>query len=131
PDAKVAINATPDKTLYRVGELPRIVLRTVDAPGATLAYRVSDGFGHVLAEKTIAADKAMTVDVALPPGHGYYEVVARLTAGSRLLGEARRSIGALTPPPKPVGDEPFGLWIQGDENYPELGVRWVRDGVAW
>src|SRR5690606_33603976 len=34
-------------------------------------------------------------------------------------------------PPAPAGVEPFGLWIQGREHYPELGVRWVREGVYW
>lgn len=130
-DARVTIRVTPERALYRAGELPHVSIQHVTAPGAALAYRVVDGFGQVLLEKTTSADKAATADVPLPPGHGYYEVIATLTDSGQALAEARRSIGALPPPANPLGDEPFGLWIQGDEHYPELGARWTRVGIYW
>lgn len=127
-DAPVAIEAVPDRALYRVGELPRVTIRTSGASDAVLTYRVIDGFGQVLLHKSAGG---VVADVPLPPGHGYYEVIATLTKGGQVVGEARRSIGALPPPAKPVGDEPFGLWVQGREVYPELGVRWVREYIDW
>ncbi|MEX2451513.1 MAG: hypothetical protein WD407_11710 [Rhodospirillales bacterium] len=130
-DARIAIRTTPDETLYRADALPEVAVEAKAVPGATLVYRVRDGFGQVLERKTTAADRAVTVGVALPPGHGYYEVVATLEKDGQTLAESRRSIGALTPPPAPVGDEPFGMWIQGRRHYPELGVRWAREGVWW
>lgn len=130
-DAQLAIRAAPDQDLYRTGELPRVTVENVAAPGATLAVRIQDGFGQTLHEDAHAADRAATTDVALPPGHGYYEVIATLRKGNDALAEARRSFGALSAPPEPAGDEPFGLWTQGRLTYPELGVRWTREGVWW
>ncbi|HKU95441.1 MAG TPA: hypothetical protein VJR58_09200 [Vineibacter sp.] len=127
-DAPVAIQAAPDRALYRVGELPRITIRTASAADTVLTYRIIDGFGQTLLHKSASG---AAVDVPLPPGHGYYEVIATLTKGGQVVGEARRSIGALPPPAKPTRDEPFGLWVQGSQFYPELGVRWVREYIDW
>ncbi len=127
-DARVAIQAEPDRALYRVGALPRITIRTAPVPDTLLTYRVVDGFGQVLSHKTATGAAA---DVPLPAGHGYYEIIAVLTKDGQTLAEARRSFGVLPPPAKPVRDEPFGLWIQGREYYPELGVRWAREYIDW
>jgi hypothetical protein len=130
-DRRIDIAATPDQGLYRADALPKVTIRSDAAAGAQLAWQVRDGFGSTLAEGARPADAARTTEIALPPGHGYYEVAATIRRGERVLGEARRSIGALDEPPAPAGDEPFGLWIQGSELYPELGVRWTREGIWW
>lgn len=128
---QLAIRVSPDKDLYRVAEPPRVTVESEAMPGAKLTLRVQDGFGQVLHEDSRDADRAVTANVALPPGHGYYEVIAALQKGGGTMAEARHSIGILPPPPDPVGDEPFGLWTQGRLTYPELGVRWTREGVWW
>ncbi len=128
-DAAVAIEATPDRVLYRPDGMPRLTVRTAPAPNAALSWRVLNGFGTVLAQHTAPA--TTETGVTLPPGHGYYEIIATLSRNGQTLGEARRSVGVLPPPAPPAGDEPFGLWIQGQEHYPELGVRWVRDAIDW
>ncbi len=127
---KVAIRCEPDLCLYRTGKLPRIIVESRAVPGGKLAWKVKDGFGKFLVQEEQPAD-GKTREVKLPPGHGYYEVIVGIITAGKTLAEARRSIGALPPPPKPEGDEPFGLWVQGDEYYPELGVRWTRGALYY
>ena len=128
---RLAIEVTPDRPLYRPDALPRVTLRTSATSRARLAYRVRDGFGSVLLDGSASSKDTNALDIALPPGHGYYEIVATLSDDKGVVAERRRSIGALTPPARPTGDEPFGLWIQGAALYPELGVRWTREGIWW
>ena len=127
--AQLAVRVSPDKDLYRISEPPRVTVESEAMPGARLVVRVQDGFGQVLAENSRDAERGGSAEVALPPGHGYYEVIAALQKGGATMAEARHSIGVLSPPPNPVGDEPFGLWTQGRPTYPELGVRWTREGI--
>ncbi|NOY82854.1 MAG: hypothetical protein GXP31_17795 [Kiritimatiellaeota bacterium] len=129
-DPKVAIRCEPDLCLYRTGKLPRITVESRVVPGGKLAWNVKDGFGKFVVREEQPAD-GNTREVKLPPGHGYYEIIVRIIKNGKSLAEARRSIGALPPPPKPDGDEPFGLWVQGDEYYPELGVRWTRSSLYY
>lgn len=128
---RLAFKVEPARALYRAGELPEIRLDVDPPPGATLRYEVRDGFRRPLAGKSVEVNAMGSLPVDMPSGHGYYEVVGTLEHRGDTLAEVRRSFGVLPPPPKPVGDEPFGLWIQGDDHYPELGVRWTRDGVNW
>lgn len=130
-DSPLAIVATPDRALYRRGALPRITIRAAALPDDVLSWQVRDAFGTVLDEGSRTADSGAKADLELAPGHGYYEVVATIERDGTRVASARRSIGALTEPPPAVGDEPFGLWIQGSELYPELGVRWTREGIYW
>ncbi|MEX0776736.1 MAG: sugar-binding protein [Phycisphaeraceae bacterium] len=130
-DAPVAIGVSPEQALYRTGALPSVTVRAAANVGATLRYRVVDALGQKLGEGSGGAEQAAALNVTLPPGHGYYEIIATLTRGDEVVAEARRSLGALDPPAQPIGDEPFGLWIQGMEHYPELGVRWTREGIYW
>jgi hypothetical protein len=128
----LTIAASPERGLYDAGSLPTLAIRAGSAPaGASLAVRVTDGFGSLLTQQSLPAAKAGGLTVKLPPGHGYYEVTATLSQGGTTLAEVRRSIGALGPPAPATGDEPFGLWIQGADLYPQLGVRWTREGVDW
>lgn len=130
-DPPLAIQVTPERVLHSARDLPRIEIRVAPGQAGALAYQVLDGFGLVLLEHERSVEGSGPVGIALPPGHGYYEIIATLRRAGHQIAEARRSIGALPPPAEPVGEEPFGLWIQGDDHYPELGVRWVREGISW
>src|SRR3546814_5616841 len=108
-DAAVAINVTPDRPLYRTGALPRVAVRSAARPGARLTYRVIDGFGSTLFEERTDASEPVAADIPLPPGHGYYEIVATLSVDGRVRAEARTSILEFPPPSPPVGVRPLRL----------------------
>lgn len=129
--AKVAVRVSPEQAIYRPDQLPEVRLESVPAEGAKLNWEVRDGFQQVIQQGTRSVAEGASEVIDLEAGHGYYEVIATLERGGETLGEARRSIGALSEPPPTDTDEPFGLWIQGRHLYPELGVRWVREGLYY
>ena len=126
--SSLAIRVEPERDLYRAGEVPAVsVAATVARPDATLRWTLLNGKKETLKQKTgIPFDAKHTVDVPLPAGHGYYEVVAEALVDDRVVDQVRRSLGVLTSPAPTEGEEPFGLWVQGSGLYPELGVRWIR-----
>jgi len=127
-DALVAIRVEPDAAVYHATPTVRID-RVADAE-ADLTWSVRDGFGETIASSNVASAEGQSIDVTLPDGHGYYEIVAELRRGDRSIASARRSVGVVPQPASGDSDEPFGLWIQGREHYDELGVNWVREGLS-
>jgi hypothetical protein len=125
----LSIAAIPDKGLYDASAPPTITIRVGDVSATSLSYRVNDGFGNAISKASKAVSAKSSVAVPLPSGHGYYEVVATLFRGTTRVAEVRRSIGVLPPAPPATGKEPWGMWIQGDNFYPQLGVRWTREGI--
>lgn len=126
PDAAVAWQLSPEKSLYRPGELTGIELKAAKA--ARVSWKILDGFGKEIATGKVPADAA-SAKVTLPENHGYYELIATAEREGKVIGEARRSLGVLSAPASAEGSEPFGLWCGGADDYQELGVRWVRSGL--
>lgn len=131
-DSPVAIVAKPDQALYRIGQPPVVQIQTAALPGAKVSYRILDGFGNEqFTSKPVACDSAKFLTVQLPGDCGYYEIIAEVRENEQLLGEARRSIGLLSPPPALDADEPFGLWVGGYEHHLELGAKWRRLAIFY
>lgn len=127
---RLMVRATPEKSLYTVGQPPTITVDVQPIENAKVSWQVLDGFGNqAAASKSMSCDQPRTLDVTLPKGLGYYEVVAQVERDGQVLKEARRSIGLLSPIPQATANtpaEPFGLWVQGRDHYAQLGVRWTR-----
>ncbi|MAX23697.1 MAG: hypothetical protein CMJ19_04260, partial [Phycisphaeraceae bacterium] len=132
-NAKLQLKVTPDQSLYRVGQLPEINLKTSIIDGAVLDVQIKNGFGDVVFEKVgRSLGKSLDEAVNLPGDRGYFELIAtaRTTEGKPIT-QVRRTFGILTPPAPTDTDEPWGLWCNGREDFVELGVRWTRPALYW
>ncbi|MFG0249531.1 MAG: hypothetical protein ACF8OB_11650 [Phycisphaeraceae bacterium JB051] len=132
-NAKVLLKVTPDQTLYRVGQLPQIKLKTQAIDDAVLDLQIKNGFGEVVFEKVgRPLGKSLDEPVNLPGDRGYFELIATAkTTDGQIITQVRRTFGILTPPAPTDTDEPWGLWCNGREDFVELGVRWTRPALYW
>lgn len=131
-DDRLVLTAKPEKTLYRVGQLPQMTLKTLPMAGAMLKLKIKDGYGNILhSPKPVAMDMPWTQSIKWPQKQGYFEVIAQAVKGEKVIAEVRRSLGVLTPPASISSEEPWGLWCNGRVDFQELGVRWTRPALYW
>jgi hypothetical protein len=129
-DAAVAVRIEPARAIYRPGDLQQVTIERSAGAAGELVWQMLDGFGETV-DRGRADGDAASVSVPPPQDPGYYEVVAQLTQGQTVRAETRRSFGVFPPAPQPTGEEPFGLWIQGQDHYEDLGVTWTREGLYY
>lgn len=115
----VQLIVTPQQAIYQT--MPQVSLAYYGNKAIKLHWQAKNGFGVELASGIAHLDtKTQRQNILLPEGHGYYAISLR---AQNIV--QHYSFGIL-PAMLQKQNDIFGVWVQGETEYSDLGVSWTR-----